>query len=126
MQNMLDWLKLKMPQNEVPKRGETLARACNKMKENIKLFINERILGAIELMSENGVELIRENEVILTYKNFYAIRYVFIKAKQSGKNFKVVVIDDKKDGDGREMASSLIKEGVDVTYAHLNGLPYAL
>ena len=43
------------------------------MKDNIKMFINERILGAIELMSENGAELIKENEVILTYKNFYAI-----------------------------------------------------
>ena len=70
------------------------------MKDNIKMFINERILGAIELMSENGAELIKENEVILTYKNFYAIRYVLLKAVQSGKRFKVVVIDDKNDGDG--------------------------
>ncbi len=100
MQNMIDWLKLKQPQDEVPRKGETLVRACDKMKENIKMFINERILGAIELMSENGAELIKENEVILTYKNFYAIRIVLLKAVQSGKRFKVVVIDNKNDGDG--------------------------
>jgi translation initiation factor 2B subunit (eIF-2B alpha/beta/delta family) len=45
-----------------------LSKICEEVTEAIRDFISSKIIGAIEQICKEGTDLIRDNEVILTYK----------------------------------------------------------
>ncbi|KAI8058563.1 hypothetical protein BDF22DRAFT_725063 [Syncephalis plumigaleata] len=92
----------------------------------IDAFINERILRADEEIVEHAVRKIHDGDVILTYARSSAVQQVLLAAKESGIQFKVIVVDSRPLLEGKRLVSALNNAGIECTYSWLNGLSIAM
>lgn len=83
--NVFDYIKDHIPLDIEIRKGQMLSKICEEVTEAIRDFISSKIIGAIEQICKEGTDLIRDNEVILTYKMNTSIQSLFLKAKSVGK-----------------------------------------
>ncbi|KAL1841721.1 hypothetical protein VTJ49DRAFT_6695 [Mycothermus thermophilus] len=91
--------------------------------EWVDFVINERITLAEYAIALNAAESINEGDTILTYGRHRLVEKALLKAKELGKFFDVIVIDDHFERDGQNLATTLCQAGIHVLYSpNLGGL----
>ena len=73
------------------------------MLDHTQDYIEDKVLSPIKLLTNKGIDLISQDDVIMTYKYSYIVKRVLEKAKSQGIRFSVVVVDAAPTFEGREM-----------------------
>jgi len=94
--------------------------------EAVDAFAYENIELAAKQIAITANGKIKDGEVILTYGCSSLILQVLARAKQSGRQFRVVVADGRPRYEGVEMARRLTAVGIVVHYAQVTTLPYVM
>lgn len=76
------------------------------------------------MIAEFGAERIRDGDTILTLGRSSCIEEIFLLAKNSGKNFHVIVLEARPRQEGLELCKNLVQIGVKVDYSSLYATSY--
>ncbi|KAK6526803.1 hypothetical protein TWF281_010003 [Arthrobotrys megalospora] len=93
---------------------------------SIDTYMKERILVAQDVIANVASEKISNGDVILTYAKSSCVERVLRRALLDGKTFSVVVIDSRPHFEGRGMAKSLVRAGIQVKYTTLHALDHVM
>ncbi len=97
--------------------------AKQNLLDSLDNFINERITLAELVIAKNAAEMISNGDVVLTYGQHRLVEKTIQQAHEDGKQFEVSIIDDPFDKTGQELAKTLRRLGIRVSYSpHLGGL----
>jgi translation initiation factor eIF-2B subunit delta len=121
MSNAIRWLKREITLIDIDLPDSV---AMNQLCEAIDSFIYERVTVAGQAISERAMEKIRNGDTILTFAKSSIVQTVLLKAKAEGKQFKVIVLDDKPLFEGRNLAACLERASIPVQYELFTGLYY--
>ncbi|PBP27487.1 translation initiation factor eif-2b delta subunit [Diplocarpon rosae] len=121
MGNAIRWLKLEVSRVDISTPD---AEAKKDLCHAIDVFIKERVQLAHEIISLRASEKIRDGDVIMTYAKSSVVQEALVQAHQSGKKFRVIVVDSRPLHEGRHLAAALVGLGLDVKYCLINGLSH--
>lgn len=96
------------------------------INSKIDKFIEERIVGAIEVISEKGANLIQNGDVILTFSRSVSVEELIKKAFESGKTFRVIVVEGRPDRTSRAMIERLSKIGIKCVFTLTQSAIYVI
>ncbi len=115
MGNAIRWLKLQVSKidPDVPD-FEAKKQLC----ASIDAFIQERINFADVVITQRAADSIQNDDVILVYgRNTLVERTLLHAHLVDGKKFDVIIIDDPYEQQGQNLATTLIEEGIKVSYS---------
>lgn len=104
----------------------SLKDAKSNLIDQIDKFKHEEIECGLDGIREHGNLKINQDDVILTFGNSFLIKHIFKKAKNSGKKFRVIVVDSYPRLNGRKLVEFLNKLNIDVTYVLISALSYVM
>ncbi|RWS16490.1 translation initiation factor eIF-2B subunit delta-like isoform X2 [Dinothrombium tinctorium] len=123
MCNAMKMLKMHLtkitPQVSDKQAKENLISAINE-------FIHQEIELALDAMSDYVLEKINSEDVILTFGSSHSVRHILKKALDSGKKFRVIVVDSRPKPHAEDMLQFLVKNNVQVTYVLINAAAYVM
>jgi translation initiation factor eIF-2B subunit delta len=96
------------------------------ISRKIDQFIERRIVGAIEVITEKGANLIQDNDVILTYSRSVTVEEIFKKAAEQKKKFKVIIVEGRPDRSARTMMERLSKAGIQCIFTITQSVLYLI
>lgn len=96
------------------------------VNRKIDAFIEGRIVGAVEVISEKGASLIQNGDVIMTFSRSVSVEELFKKAHESGKSFKVIVVEGRPDRTSRAMVERLSKSGISCVFTLTQSAIYVI
>lgn len=114
MGNAIRWLKLQISKVDIDLPDFDAKKL---LCESIDNFIRERITLADYVIVKTAADMMTDGEVILTYANHHLVERTLLQAKQDGKQFKVILVDDPFERVGIELAKRLSAVGVPVSYS---------
>lgn len=117
--NSIRWLK-KLTSSLDPDLAETEAKSF--LGTAIDSFIREKITLADEVIAQQATERITDGDVILTFGKSSVVERTLLSAQKEGRNFKVIVVDSRPLFEGKNLARSLVRAGVEVQYSLLSAL----
>jgi translation initiation factor eIF-2B subunit delta len=119
---------IKFMRNTVAKVPPEMAEAAAKAHicDEIDAFISERMVIAGDSIADHGNRKISDGDVLLTFGSSSLVRQVLTRARRTGKDFRVVVVDSRPVREGRSMAAALSAEGIPVTYILLGAVSYIM
>lgn len=117
--NSIRWLK-KLVVELDPKVSDPDARDF--LCRSIDLFIREKVTLADEVIAREASKKIENGDVILVYAKSSVVEKSLLAASQQGKDFSVVVADSRPLFEGKNLARSLARAGLQVQYCLLTGL----
>jgi ribose 1,5-bisphosphate isomerase len=82
----------------------------------------ERISQDKKKVSEYGARLIPDNALIITHCHSSTVTGILVKAKETGKKFRVIVFETRPRYQGRITAKELAKAGIDTTISVDGGM----
>lgn len=123
MGSAIRWLKDFIIQID-PDTPEHLAKAD--ICEAIDMFIRERITVADTAIAKTASSKIKPGSTIVTFAKSSIVERSILQAHHNGTRFKVVVIDSRPLFEGKNLARSLAKAGVETQYMLLSGAAHAL
>ena len=109
-----------IPYDAVDKEARTWVNS------KIDHFIEARIIGAVEVITEKGSNLIQDGDVILTGSRSTSVEEILKKAYNSGKNFKVVIVEGRPDRGARAMLERLSKIGIKCIFTLTQSVTYVI
>lgn len=113
MGNAIRWLKMQISKVDIDLPDNQVKRM---LCDYIDSFISERITYADFVIVNSAVEMIEDDEIVITYAHHHLVEKVLLKAKSKGKHFSVLFVDDPNEPVGKAHAKSLGRAGVDCTY----------
>lgn len=121
MGNAIRWLKQEISHID-PSTSDRVAK--RDLCEKIAQFAKEKIELADQLIIENASQHIEESTTIVVYGSSKVITDIIIHNAVSlkKKNIKVIVVDSRPLFEGRNMANTLRRQGVNVVYALITSL----
>lgn len=120
MGNAIRWLKQEISLID-PATSDKVAK--KDLCEKIAQFAREKIELADQLIIDNASTQIENNATIVTYGGSKVLTEMLLyNALDLQKNIKVIVVDSRPLFEGRKMADTLRKEGVNVMYALITSL----
>jgi len=99
-------------------------KAAAWMSEKIDEFIDQKIIRADEEIMALGEELIKADDVIMTYARSSLIEKLLIESYTPKKNFSIIVVDNPPYNEGKAVVEKLANNDIKATYTLLNGAPY--
>lgn len=124
MGNSIRWLKTEIS-NISPDTTDEVAK--KELVEKIENFIHEKITAADDAIVNNTcLRYIADGDVILTFSKSGVVEKTLLEAKRRGKQFRVVVVDNRPLEEGRNLLKSLCEAGIECSYVHLYALDYAM
>lgn len=117
--NSIRWLK-KLISSLDPDLAETEAKSF--LGTAIDSFIREKITLADEVIAQQATERITDGDVILTFGKSSVVERTLLSAQKEGRNFKVIVVDSRPLFEGKNLARSLVRAGIEVQYSLLSAL----
>ena len=114
MGNAIRWLKLQISKIDIDLPDSDAKKL---LYEAIDSFIHERITLADFVIVKAAGDMIENDEVVLTYAHHHLVERALLQAKEDGKQFKVIVVDDPYERVGMAHAKKLAATGIPVTYA---------
>ncbi|KAL3210141.1 hypothetical protein MRX96_037368 [Rhipicephalus microplus] len=140
MQNAMTFLKAQISEIQ---DAEPVEKVKDSLVEWIKKFVYEEICLAKRQITVEAQQKIMNEDVILTYCWFavanilMAILHVVLTtsslvksvlkvAHESGKNFRVIVVDSRPQFRGREMLEYLSSIGINCTYVLITAVSYIM
>ncbi|KAI8139420.1 hypothetical protein BJV82DRAFT_646161 [Fennellomyces sp. T-0311] len=126
MRECIRWLKKEISDivEEDPPLSDDEARS--RLVEAIEHFIRERITMADQLIIQNGLQKIKDGEVILTYGKSSVVENLLLETKRKGIDFKVIVVDSRPLFEGKHLLRRLVAAGIDCSYYLLSSIYVAL
>lgn len=115
--NAIRWLKGVVSTVDV---GASELEAKESIIAAIDAFIRERIVLADEVIAREGATRIDDGDVVLTYGKSSVVEKTLLSAHAAGRDFKVVVLDSRPLFEGRNLARSLLRHGLTVSYGLLS------
>ncbi|KAH6927950.1 hypothetical protein HPB50_010036 [Hyalomma asiaticum] len=94
--------------------------------EWIGKFVHEEICLAKRQITVEAQQKIMDEDVILTYCCSSLVKSVLKLAHESGKNFRVIVVDSRPQFRGREMLEYLSSAGISCTYVFITAVSYIM
>jgi translation initiation factor eIF-2B subunit delta len=117
--NSIRWLK-KLVVELDPKVSDPDARDF--LCKSIDLFIREKVTLADEVIAREASKKIVDGDVVLAYAKSSVVEKSLLAAHHEGKEFSVVVADSRPLFEGKNLARSLARAGLQVQYCLLTGL----
>jgi translation initiation factor eIF-2B subunit delta len=114
MGNAVRWLKLQISKIDIDLPD---IDAKKLLSESIDNFISERISLADYVIVKTAADMIEDGEVILTYAHHHLVEKTLLRAKEQGKSFEVIIVDDPYERVGVSHAKSLSAAGIPVSYS---------
>lgn len=100
----------------------TNEEAKDKLTAFIATFIQDKIVGARQLITSLASEKINDGDIILTYSRSTTVEQTLIAAAQAGKKFSVVVADARPLLEGKDLLVSLLQAGIPCEYLLVNSI----
>lgn len=100
----------------------TNEEAKDKLKAFIATFIQDKIVGARQLITSLASEKINDGDIILTYSRSSTVEQTLVAAARAGKKFSVVVADARPLLEGKDLLISLLQAGIPCEYLLLNSI----
>lgn len=117
--NSIRWLK-KLVVELDPKVSDPDARDF--LCKSIDLFIREKVTLADEVIAREASKKIVNGDTVLVYAKSSVVEKTLLTAHREGKEFSVVVADSRPLFEGKNLARSLARAGLQVQYCLLTGL----
>ncbi|KAF3060799.1 putative translation initiation factor eIF-2B subunit delta [Trichoderma lentiforme] len=114
MGNAIRWLKLQISKIDIDMADSDAKKL---LCEAIDSFIHERITLADLVIVNTAADMIAQDDVILTYAHHHLVERALLKAKASGKRFKVILVDDPFERVGLDHVKKLAAAGIPVAYS---------
>ncbi|KAL7953737.1 hypothetical protein V8C34DRAFT_296215 [Trichoderma compactum] len=114
MGNAIRWLKLQISKIDIDMADSDAKKL---LCEAIDSFIHERITLADLVIVNTAADMIAQDDVILTYAHHHLVERALLKAKASGKRFKVILVDDPFERVGLAHVKKLAAAGIPVAYS---------
>jgi ribose 1,5-bisphosphate isomerase len=111
LQNVLHYLTRQVKQSSIQKVPDL----CTLLVVSADNFLSE-LDTSRERAAEIGAQLIQNDMTIFTHCNSSTVIQMLIKAKQAGKNFKVICTETRPAFQGRNTACELIKNDIETTF----------
>lgn len=121
MGNAIRWLKLEISRVDI---DIPEAEAKKGLCQAIDIFIRERVTYSDQVIAASAADRIRDGDVIMTYAKSSIVQKAIVKAWEEGKKFRVIVVDSRPLHEGKCLAASLVKLGIEVKYCLINGLSH--
>jgi translation initiation factor eIF-2B subunit delta len=121
MGNAIRWLKLEVSKVD-PSTSDIEAKKG--LCDAIDVFIRERVTFADQVIIRSAADRIKDGDVIMTYAKSSIVQGALAQAFREGKQFRVVVVDSRPLHEGKHLAESLVKLGLEVKYCLINGLSH--
>lgn len=100
--------------------------AKNQICDNIDLFIRDRITATDQAIAAKACEQVKPNAVILVYAKSSLVEKTILQAHANGTPFRVIVTDSRPLFEGKNLARTLMRAGVEVDYTPLSGIAHAV
>lgn len=123
MGNAIRHLKMKISKIS-PQLDESEAK--NQLMNHIDLFIERRIELADAVIVAHGVSKIRDGDVVLTFATSHVVELTLLKAHESGKQFRLIIVDSRPKLEGKELLRRLLRAGLSCSYILINALSYVM
>ncbi|XP_077488072.1 eukaryotic translation initiation factor 2B subunit delta [Amblyomma americanum] len=123
MQNAVTFLKARISEIE---DTEPAAKVKEDVTDFISRFVHEEICLAKKQITGEAQQKIMDEDVILTYCCSSLVKGVLKLAHESGKKFRVIVVDSRPQYRGREMLNYLSDLGISCTYVLITGVSYIM
>lgn len=123
MQNAVTFLKARISEIE---DTEPVAEVKESLKEWIRKFVHEEVCLAKRQITVEAQQKIMDEDVILTYCCSSLVKSVLKVAHESGKKFRVIVVDSRPQFRGREMCDYLSNIGISCTYVLITAVSYIM
>ncbi|EFJ31649.1 hypothetical protein SELMODRAFT_31552, partial [Selaginella moellendorffii] len=104
----------------------TEAEAKSSLVSHLETFAQEKIILADKEIVKHAVTKIIDGDVVLTHGFSCVVEMVLSHAHSIGKKFRVVVMDSRPRLEGRILLRSLLAQGVQCTYTHINAVTYIM
>ncbi|KAF9884450.1 hypothetical protein FE257_001781 [Aspergillus nanangensis] len=102
------------------------ATAKSTLSDFIDSFIREKITVADQVIAGSAAQKIQDGDVIVTYAGSSIVKQTLLTAFKQGKKFRVSIIDSRPLFEGKSMARTLAKAGLDVQYSLVNAVSHAI
>ncbi|XP_050026778.1 uncharacterized protein eIF2Bdelta [Dermacentor andersoni] len=123
MQNAVTFLKARISEIQ---DTEPVAEVKESLVEWIRKFVYEEVCLAKRQITVEAQQKIMDEDVILTYCCSSLVKSVLKVAHESGKNFRVIVVDSRPQFRGREMLEYLSNVGISCTYVLITAVSYIM
>jgi translation initiation factor eIF-2B subunit delta len=107
-----------------PSVEESKAKAF--LCEQIDIFIRDRITVTDQAIAASARTQIKPNSVVLTYANSSLVSKTILQAHAHGIPFRVIVADSRPLFEGKNLARTLMRAGLEVEYTPLSGIAHAV
>lgn len=107
-----------------PSVPEASAKAS--LSDFIDSFIREKITVADQVIADSAAQKIQDGDVIVTYAGSSIVKQTLLTAHKQGKKFRVSIIDSRPLFEGKNLARTLAKAGLEVQYSLVNGISHAI
>ena len=114
MGNAIRWLKLEINDVDIETPEST---AKLNLCEAIDNFIREKITIADQVIASSAAHKIQDGDVVLTFAKSNIVQQTLIQVHNQGIKFTVIVIDSRPLFEGRNLASALGDQGIEVRYS---------
>lgn len=94
--------------------------------EQIDIFIRDRITVTDQAIAASARTQIKPNSVVLTYANSSLVSKTLLQAHADGIPFRVIVADARPLFEGKNLARTLMRAGLEVEYTPLSGIAHAV
>ena len=122
MGNAIRWLKKLIVEID-PSTPEQEAK--DDLCERIDTFISERITVTDQAIAASASLQIKTGSVVLTYAKSAIVEKTILEAHGKGVRFRVIVVDSRPLFEGKALATSLMKAGLQVEYLPYSAISHA-
>ncbi|KAK0895296.1 hypothetical protein LTR57_023108 [Friedmanniomyces endolithicus] len=123
MGNAIRWLKKLIVELD-PDKPEHEAKDF--ICEEIDRFVHERITVTDQAIAASARNQIRTGSVVLTYAKSAIVEKTILQAHEQGTRFRLIVVDSRPLFEGKRLATSLMRAGLEVQYVPFSGLAHVV
>ncbi|XP_012943705.1 translation initiation factor eIF-2B subunit delta isoform X1 [Aplysia californica] len=123
MGNAIKHLKLHI--NQIPSDMDDKT-AIARLQEEIESFIHVNLVMAAKGVAEFAIAKIDDDDVILVYAASSLIAKVLKAAHDSGKRFRVIVVEGRPRTEGKSMLRFLVRCGIMCSYVYIGSASHAM
>lgn len=94
--------------------------------DEIDRFVRERIVVTDQAIAASAEKQITNGSVVLTYAKSSIVQKTILQSHENGVRFRVIVVDSRPLFEGRNLALTLMRAGVQVEYVTFSGITHAI
>ncbi|KAK6433796.1 hypothetical protein LTR95_010025 [Oleoguttula sp. CCFEE 5521] len=96
------------------------------LQDSIDMFLRERIVVTDRAIATAAEKQIKQGAVVLTYAKSSLVEKTLVEAHEAGTQFRVICVDSRPLYEGKNLARTLGRRGIEVEYTPLSGIAHAM